>query len=141
MSYFQNLPVDHDAPKYKYFEGILNLFGKCIPDDSEISLTPIFEEAYKIVKDGLSLTISMKFEYINTKSSKKFLDLFLRLNEFRKKDFELKSKREIFILWHSPKVDEDIIELGEFYQEFSDGLAKKGKYPKIKFILKTYNYE
>jgi hypothetical protein len=139
--WFNTLPYDPEAPEIDFKNGILKLSGRCIPSDVDITLGIIFDEIFKYLETGSNLVLSFKFDYVNTSSSKKFTDFFTRLNLIRKEDLKKKTKREIEVYWFSPIIDEDMEELGKYYKENSDSLAKKSKYKPIKFNLKIYRYE
>jgi len=139
--WFTQLPYDASAPLISYKDGILKLYDLCIPENPDESLDPLFNEISEFLKTGSNLVIIMEFKAVNSGTSKKFINLFKTLNQFRAADWLFKSKRNIEILWKSPRPDEDMIELGKYYKRFSDKLAKVGKYRKIDFTIKLYNYD
>jgi len=134
--FFQNLPYDPEAPKYEYKDGILTLSGNCVPTEPDDSLRAIFVEIYEHVENH-DLTIIFKFFAINSRTIKKFSRLITRLNEVKKNNKD----RKLAFYWYYPSIDESIEELGEFYKNYNDSLARDGKYSKIKFKLKSYNYD
>jgi hypothetical protein len=140
-SIFQNIDFDKEAPLIDFKDGVLLLYGLCIPTNPQASLTPIFELISKYLNQDLDLILIMKFKAVNSSSSKMFIDLIIILNDFRKKDSISNSKRNIEIIWCSFKQDIDIEELGEYYQLCNETLSKQGKYKQIKFNLKKVNYE
>ena len=139
--WFNTLPYDPEAPKINFKDGVLTLSGKCIPTDGKATLGIIFTEIEDYLNQGLDFTIIFKFDAVNTTSSSKFIDLFFKMNQIRNLDCEKKSKRKINIVWSSPKIDEDMEELGQYYKEYSDGQADKNNFKKIDFKLKLYRYE
>jgi hypothetical protein len=139
--WFQTLQQDADRPLIDFKDGILLLYGKCIPQNANESLDELFDEMLNYLNTGLDLTILFKFDAVNTTSSKKFGELIVELNKIRESDCEKKSNRKINIIWSSPKIDEDMQELGEYYRDCSDGQAQKFGFKKIVFKLKTYNYD
>lgn len=139
--WFNTLPYDPEAPKIDFKDGILTLSGNCIPTDGKATLSVIFDEIEQYLNQGLDLTLIFKFDHVNTSSSHKFIDLFFNINQVRKLDCEKKSKRKITIVWCSPRIDEDMEELGQYYKEYSDGQAAKNNFKKIDFKLKIYRYE
>lgn len=134
--FFCTLPADPDRPKFDFKEGVLTLHGNCIPENCDFSLGFLFNEIYEYIKFHESFTLVLKFAYVNSKSSKSFLLLFLNLTEIAGKQ-----KKDIRVIWHSPHIDEDMAELGEFYKEQSEIYSKKNKIKKLNFKLKFYNYE
>lgn len=134
--FFDTLAHDPDRPPMEFKEGILTLTGNCMPENCDYTLGTLFKEIYDYLKYHDSLTLIFKFSNVNTTSSKLFLELFLKLNSIQKDE-----KKKIRVYWHSPHVDEDISELGEFYKEQSDKMAKKNKHKPLYFKLKYYNYE
>jgi hypothetical protein len=137
MNYFISLPYDTEAPKIDYKEGVLKLYGHCIPSEPDSTLSFLFEAILLHIEHYNELTILFKFDSVNTSSSKKFSQLFNKFNAMKSQN----KKYKINIIWSYPKIDEDMQELGEFYKLNSDTLAKKGNYPKINFKLKSYNYD
>lgn len=135
--FFNTLIADPDRPKFDFKEGVLTIFGNCIPENPDFSLGILFNEIFQYIKFHDSFTLIFKFSYVNSRSSKNFLTFFQNLTEIVGKD----KKKDIRVIWHSPHVDEDMAELGEFYKEQSDNFAKKNNIKKLNFKLKFYNYE
>lgn len=135
--FFDTLAHDPDRPKLEFKEGVLTLTGNCMPEDCDYTLGTLFQEIYGYIKFHDSLTLVFKFSNVGTTSSKMFLEFFLKLNTIQRDE----KGKKIRVYWHSPHVDEDIAELGEFYKEQSDNMAKKGNYKALFFKLKFYNYE
>jgi hypothetical protein len=135
--FFCTLIADPDRPKFDFKEGILTVYGNCIPENPDYSLGILFHEIYEYIKFHNSFTLILKFSCVSTLSSKSFLSFFTKLTEIVGKE----TKKDIRVIWHSPHIDEDIAELGEFYKEQSENFSKKNKIKKLNFKLKFYNYE
>lgn len=96
---------DKDKPEFK-------ITGKSFMEDVQTYYEPILSwlEAYK--EDPNQITeVTFEIEYINTASSKMFLDILSELN-----DIHLDGK-EIRIIWRYYEDDEDMEEMGH---EFAD---------------------
>lgn len=140
---FDHLEYNPEAPVLKFIEKIdgiivnrLEFTNRCIPIEPDYTLAPIFNIIWDFLESENKLELIFKFSALNTKSVRMFMRFFNKLNEIKSKDF----KKSISIIWLSPTIDEDMQELGELYRDYSNNLAKKGKYRKIYFKLKTYNY-
>jgi len=135
--FFDTLPHDPERPDLIFKDGVLTLTGNCMPENCDFTLGILFAEIFEYLKFHDALTINFRFANVGTASSKMFLEFFIKLNEVHK----TQKQKKIRVYWHSPHVDEDIYELGEFYKEQSDKLAKKGNYKALYFKLKNYQYE
>jgi len=91
---------------------ILSFAGRFIPQNTKEFFEPIFEWFTDYLKNPNEKTI-VKFtlDYFNTSSSKKFLDLFMLLEEVHEKTTSVEIK------WYYMEDDDDILEAGKGYQE------------------------
>ena len=92
-------------------KGELKFSGRSIPEDPGTFFTKILEwiEEYSQSSDR-GLTAEFNLEYVNSGSSKYFLEIIRMLNEHH-----LKGK-ESRIIWLYEEDDESIQELGELYE-------------------------
>lgn len=92
-------------------KGYIEIKGRSIPENSI--------EFYKPVTDWLAeysegmpknTIVEIKLEYFNTSSSKCIFDIFKRLEQMYRKDWQIE------INWYYDEDDEDMFEAGEDYQ-------------------------
>ena len=92
-------------------EGLLELKGRSIPEDSIDFYTPLIETNTHYSKQPQPKTIvNVHLEYFNTSSSKCILDIFKQLEQI------VKLEKEIVINWYYEEDDEDMREVGIDYQ-------------------------
>jgi hypothetical protein len=95
-------------PNITFNGGILQIRGRSIPDDALLFYEPLMEEVNEYVKKPLNETIArVDVDYVSTDSSKILLEIMKVLNTTP--NFSLE--------WMYDDDDEDIQELGEFYQD------------------------
>ena len=91
--------------------GIVEINGRSIPENSVEFYKPLIDWLDKYGNAPLQMTsINIQLEYLNTSSSKCILDLFKRLELFKKKGHEVE------VNWYYEEDDEDMFEAGEDYQ-------------------------
>lgn len=92
--------------------GLLEFSGRSIPEDPMKLFTPILEWIEEYIKNPPdSTSINLKFEYINTSSSKHLLNILETLN--RAYD---KGTNNMKITWSYEIGDDDMYELGKFIE-------------------------
>jgi hypothetical protein len=84
--------------------GELFIKGRSLPEDSAKFYNPIFDWIRKFT--GPSVTFDIRFEYLNTSSSKQVLDMLILL----KNNHSIKS---VQINWHYEEGDEEYYEFGK----------------------------
>ena len=93
-------------------DGVLEIKGKSIPENSAEFYHPIFEWLDRYAADPNETTqITIQLEYFNTSSSKCLLDVFRRLETIEKS-----GKSKVKVLWLYEEEDEDMMEAGDDYQ-------------------------
>lgn len=100
------------AIEFDMEKGILKISGRSTPDSAADFYKPL-EDALERFMQGVpkkELTIDVLFEYINTATTKKLLDIFKRAEEYYKQG------NKVIILWNYEMDDEDGLEMGEDYQ-------------------------
>ena len=92
--------------------GILEIKGKSIPENSLEFYRPVFEwlESYS-KSPAPSTVIRVALEYFNTSSSKCLLDIFRKLEAIN-----ISGKSSVKVSWVYETDDEDMMEAGEDYQ-------------------------
>ena len=93
-------------------DGILEIKGKSIPENSIEFYRPVFEwlEHYS-ASPAPKTELKINLEYFNTSSSKCLLDIFRRLESIN-----VSGKSEVKVKWFYDEDDEDMMEAGEDYQ-------------------------
>jgi hypothetical protein len=92
--------------------GILEIKGKSIPENSIEFYRPVFEWLDDYSKAPAPSTIlKVALEYFNTSSSKCLLDIFRKLETIN-----LSGRSSVTVNWVYDSDDEDMMEAGEDYQ-------------------------
>ena len=92
---------------FDYNKNLLEVIGKSFPEDPR--------RVYKILSDSIDeynqddLNINLFFEYLNTSSSKFFLELLRKTRKVK----------NLFVKWISEEGDEEMVEMGEHFSELS----------------------
>ena len=95
--------------------GRLEFSGKSLPEDVEEVYNPIIEWIDNYIDSPQQSThVIFRFEYFNTASSKKILDLLEKIKYLNDNNYEL------HIDWYYFDNDEDMLEAGESFSEFID---------------------
>ena len=96
--------------------GLLEFSGRSIPEDPMKLFAPILEWIEEYVKNPPASTdVNLKFEYINTSSSKHLLNILETLN----KGYDKKTNN-MQITWSYEIGDDDMYELGKFIESMID---------------------
>jgi hypothetical protein len=97
-------------------DGLLEFSGRSIPEDPMKLFAPILEWIEEYIKNpSASTTINLKFEYINTSSSKHLLNIL----EILDKGYD-KKENNMNINWSYEIGDDDMYELGKFIESMID---------------------
>lgn len=92
--------------------GILEIKGKSIPENSLEFYRPVFEWLDNYALAPATVTeLKVSLEYFNTSSSKCLLDIFRRLETIN-----ISGKSQVKVSWYYDADDEDMMEAGEDYQ-------------------------
>lgn len=91
--------------------GILKISGRSIPDDTFKVYNPIIEwlNQYSI-QPNKTTTLDIRFEYINTSSSKFVFEILKKLEKLSN------AGNDVTINWYYEEDDEDMMETGEDFQ-------------------------
>jgi hypothetical protein len=93
--------------------GLLEMKGKSIPENSVEFYRPVFEWLDTYISRGNNKTsLRIALEYFNTSSSKCLLDLLRKLETLQKG-----KKVEVSVTWCYEENDEDMMEAGNDYKE------------------------
>jgi len=96
-----------------YENGRLEFSGRSLPEDVQEVYNPVLEWIGNYIgKPQKQTHVVFKFDYFNTASSKKILDLLDIVKELEKNGNELK------IDWYYMENDEDMEEAGQSFSEF-----------------------
>lgn len=97
--------------KFDASEGIIEIKGRSIPENSIEFYKPLVDWLEEYKKDPLPLTkVNIQLEYFNTSSSKCILDVFKKLEGIHK------AKHDVEVNWYYEEDDEDMLEAGEDYE-------------------------
>jgi len=97
--------------KFNSVEGVLELKGRSIPENSVEFYQPLYDWLDKYSESNpVKTTIDIKLEYFNTSSSKCILDIFKKLEGINEKG------SEVLFNWFFEEDDEDMEEAGQDYQ-------------------------
>ncbi len=97
--------------KFDASEGIIEIKGRSIPENSIEFYKPLVDWLEEYKKDPLALTkVNIQLEYFNTSSSKCILDVFKKLEAIHK------AKHDVEVYWYYEEDDEDMLEAGEDYE-------------------------
>lgn len=108
-----NIEGTPKTPSIKFLqdEGIVEIKGRSIPENSIEFYKPLVDWLEHYAKDPLNKTqVNIQLEYFNTSSSKCILDVFKKLESIHK------SKHDVVINWYYEEDDEDMLEAGEDYE-------------------------
>jgi hypothetical protein len=93
-------------------DGILEIKGKSIPENSLEFYRPVFEWLDNYSQSPAPKTVlKVALEYFNTSSSKCLLDIFRKLESLR-----ISGRSDVKVNWIYDSDDEDMMEAGEDYQ-------------------------
>lgn len=96
-------------------KGIFDISGKSFMEDVQTYYEPIIGWLEQYKKDPNPETVfNFNVEYINTASSKMFLDVLSELNEIFKQGHKVK------VIWKYLEDDEDMESTGQEFQEIFD---------------------
>jgi len=105
-----NINQTNMTPGIIFTGGELIIRGRSIPEDAVRFYEPLKEELKKYVENPLAKTfVKIDMDYINTSSSMVILEMLKLFSE----------TPDVQVEWVYEEDDEDIKELGEFYEEFS----------------------
>ena len=102
--------------KFHGVDGILEISGKSIPENSLGFYQPLFSwiDTYGQSPAGKT-EVKIMLEYFNTSSSKCLLDIFRKVESIKKA-----GKSDVVVSWHYEADDEDMMEAGQDYDSLID---------------------
>lgn len=104
------LKAEEDTPYILLdINGNCKIEGKSYPEDIIAFYVPVVKWFEKYKDYGRNdLVINIKMHYFNSASSKVFIDIFERLEDYQNKD--------VTINWYYPENDEEMLEAGKIYK-------------------------
>lgn len=91
--------------------GLLKISGRSIPDDTFKVYNPIIEWLNQYsVQPNKTTTLDIRFEFINTSSSKFVFEILKKLEKLSN------AGNDVTINWYYEEDDEDMMETGEDFQ-------------------------
>ncbi len=112
-----NIEGTEDTPSVflEQSSGVIRFSGRSLPEDVQEFYVPLLDWISAYLEDPQTKTHAIfKFDYFNTASSKKILDLVESLKELEE------NGKEIIVDWHYLEDDDDMKEAGEQFSEFSE---------------------
>ena len=107
------LEKTNHTPYVNLTAGKIEISGRSIPEDPVAFYKPVLDWLDDYKKSPSDKTVvNLNFEYINTSSSKALHNILKSLNE----GFDNAHKMEIN--WHYEVGDDDMFELGQFFQPY-----------------------
>lgn len=104
-------------------KGILIISGRSLPENPINFYKDILGEISKYVElNKGKLCVTFEFEYINTSSTRCLLDLF---------KIVLKNKQGFLVTWKYEEGDDEMLELGEYFEEILGVKFEKQIFVKI----------
>ena len=101
--------------KFNASEGVLEMKGRSIPENSIEFYQPIYEWLDDYIESPKDKTIvHLRFDYFNTSSSKCILDILKRIDKIDANGYD------VLIKWYHDENDEDMMEAGEDYSDLLD---------------------
>ena len=95
--------------------GLLKIQGRSIPEDASIFYAEVVKWINAYIPLGKETTrIDLKFEYLNSGTSKYILQILKALKELQQDGHKL------IINWYYEDGDDDILERGEYYSSILD---------------------
>ena len=88
--------------------GILRIAGKSLPEYAIEYYKPLMDKLDEFLETKQSIEVTIEMIYINTSSSKVFYNILKKITE---------SGVMVTVHWHYEEDDEDMRELGEYYEE------------------------
>lgn len=112
-----NIEATSDTPKVYYDskEGVLNVQGRSMPENSVDFYKPIItwiDNEQNLTNKKLE--VNFTYKYFNTASSKMILEVMNALERLSQKGYNIN------INWCYLKIDEDMKEDGEYFEEIVD---------------------
>lgn len=103
----------NQTPEILLETGLIDISGRSIPEDPVAFYKPVMDWLLKYSKSAPPYTkINLRFEYINTSSSKALHNILKVLND----GFDDSHKMDLY--WYYEVGDDDMFELGQFFQPY-----------------------
>lgn len=101
----------NDTPFVRLENGLIEIRGKSISEDPKGFYQPVYQWIKKYMKNPVDPTVvDLKFEYINTSSSKWVFNILKVIGD------EFDPDKIIRISWHYEYGDDDMLELGKIFE-------------------------
>ncbi len=94
-------------------EGLIEIEGRSLPENAEAFYNPLIEWVKKYIENPKpETTISLGFDYLNSSSSKKILEILMLLKK-------ILPEHKLKILWKYRSYDEDMYEEGIDFEKMT----------------------
>jgi len=121
-----HFPGTRHTPEVKLKKGRITFSGRSVPSDPELFFRPILEWVRTYCSGNMVHTrIELKFEYINTASTKWIFNMLKLLGEHEK------AGEKLDISWYFEQGDDDMFDLGMIFQSLVPSEFKFIEIPEI----------
>jgi hypothetical protein len=121
-----HFPGTRHTPDVKLQEGQIRFTGRSVPSDPELFFSPIVDWIKSYCSGDMEHTlIELKFEYINTASTKWIFNILKLLGEHEK------AGEKLNISWYYEQGDDDMFDLGMIFQSLVPSEFKFIETPEI----------
>lgn len=121
-----HFPGTRHTPDVKLKKGSIAFTGRSVPSDPELFFKPILDWITAYCSQSLvHTTIELKFEYINTASTKWIFNILKLLGENEK------AGENLDIAWYYEQGDDDMFDLGMIFQSLVPSEFKFIETPEI----------
>lgn len=116
-----DIEATEESPKicYNSATGSLEISGESYPEDARVTYAPVFEWIDQVKDQMPSINIGFKLNYLSTGTSKIIIDLIIKLDELCNEGYKAQ------IIWLYSENDEDMMNLGEEYQDLASTIEIK----------------
>lgn len=110
------IEASEDSPSILFDgeKGLIEIVGKSLPEDAVVYYTPLEKLVREYVQSPLkSTTVSFRFEYLNSSSTKKILEILTLLESLPPQGYQ------VAVNWFYKAEDEDMLEEGEEFRRMT----------------------
>ena len=112
-----DIKATNDTPKVLFDpqNEIFEISGRSLPEDVVLFYQPVLDWLEEYMEDPLEYTeFVFKYVYFNTATSKLIQDILFKLEQLHENGHKIK------VIWYYEEDDEDMLDLGEEFEEIVD---------------------